>query len=121
MVCQGRSPADLRFAVHQCSLPSLSVLVVTHLVTQPSAVKAWAGLSTADLSIEATRPTGHCLVDLGWFQRAQGAGSYQDHFVIAAASGLIYPGHPGPPGTIAFMPFPGEQVRYDAIQSLLNG
>jgi hypothetical protein len=30
--------------------------------------------------------------------------------VIASAAGLMNPGHPRPPGTIALMPFPGEQV-----------
>src|SRR5258708_11744496 len=41
---------------------------------------------------------------------AQALGAYQDHLVIASATGLMNPGHPRPPGTIALMRFPGEQV-----------
>jgi len=30
--------------------------------------------------------------------------------VITSAPGLMNPGHPGPPGTIALVPLPGEQM-----------
>jgi hypothetical protein len=71
-----------------------------------------------DLPIQATHPPRHCLVSLGRLQRAQAVGPYQDHLVIASATGLMNPGHPRPPGTIALMPFPGEQMPGHATRQL---
>src|SRR6266536_3648661 len=65
--------------------PSLSFLgLVSRRRCQPP-----VELSTADLPIEATYPTRHCLVSLGRLERAQAAGPDQDHLVIAAATGLM--------------------------------
>jgi hypothetical protein len=50
-----------------------------------------------------------CLVSLGRLQRRQPAGPLQDHLVIAAATGLMNPGHPRPPGVVALMPFRGAR------------
>src|SRR2546421_265801 len=73
---------------------------------------------TADLPVEATHPARHCLVGLGRFQRTQAAGSYQDHLVVAAATGLMNPGHPGPPRAVALVALPGEQVPGHAARQL---
>src|SRR5690242_18023926 len=43
--------------------------------------------ASTDLPLQATHPPRHCLVSLGWLQRAQAAGPHQDHLVIAAATG----------------------------------
>src|SRR5689334_23221091 len=71
-----------------------------------------------DLPIQATHPPRHCPVSLGRLQRAQAAGPHQDHLVIAAATGLLHPGYPRPPGTIAFMPLRGEQMPGHATRQL---
>ena len=62
------------------------------------------------MPIEAANPPRHCLVSPGRLQRAQAAGTHQDYLVVAAATRLVNPGHPGPPGTIALVPLPGEQM-----------
>ena len=71
-----------------------------------------------DLPIQATHPSRHCLANLGRLQWAQAAGPHQDHLVIAAATGLMHPGHPSPPGAIALMPLPGEQMPGHAARQL---
>jgi len=86
-------------------------------VWQQSAHVAVMSAST-DLPIQATHPPRHCLVSLGWLQRAQAAGPHQDHLVIAAATGLLHPGHPRPLGTLALMPLPGEQMPGHATRQL---
>jgi hypothetical protein len=42
----------------------------------------------------------------------------QDHFVIASATGFTHPGHSGPPGAIALVSLPGEQVPGHAARQL---
>jgi hypothetical protein len=37
-------------------------------------------------------------------------GTHQDNLVIVPCTGLMDPGHPGPPGTIALMAFSREQM-----------
>ena len=77
---------------------------------------AWAGLSAADLPIEATYPARHCLVGLGRLQRSQTGGSYQDHLVIAPAPSLLNPGDPGPPRAVVLVTFPAREMADGAAE-----
>jgi hypothetical protein len=65
-----------------------------------------------------SRPVQEWLSSGAMFQRAQALGADQDHLVIASASGLVNPGHPSPPGTIALMALTGEQVPGQAARQL---
>jgi hypothetical protein len=76
------------------------------------------GPGLADPPIVAEHAARHRLVRLGRLQRAQAFGPHQDHLVIAPAAGVMNPGHPGPPGAIALMPLPGEQVPGHAARQL---
>jgi len=71
-----------------------------------------------DPPVVAKHAAGHRPVGLGRLQRAQAAGPHQDHLVITPATGVMDPGHPGPPGAVALMPFPGEQVPGHAARQL---
>jgi hypothetical protein len=80
-------------------LSSLSVAGHGHGSTFGSSWRIWRQMSARpDLPIQATHPPRHCRVGLERLQRAQALGGYQDHLVIASATGLMNPGHPRPPG-----------------------
>jgi hypothetical protein len=73
---------------------------------------------TTDLPIEATHPARRCLVRLGRLQRAQAGGAHPDHSCDRGGHRPRDPGHPGPPGTIALVSLPGEQMPDHAAHQL---
>ncbi len=70
------------------------------------------------MPVAAEYPPRYILVCLRWLQRAQAADAHLDHFALTPSAGFLDPGHPGPPGTIALVPFPREQVPCDAARHL---
>lgn len=63
-----------------------------------------------DLPVEAAQPARHRLIRLGFLQWAQTVGAHLNDLVPMPPTGLLDPGHPRPPGTIAFVPLPREQM-----------
>jgi hypothetical protein len=100
--------------LHEVATSSLGLLGFMPGAQMP----ARGELSAADLPIEATYPARHRLVGLRGLQCAQAGGSHQDHLVIGAATGLMNPRHSSPPGTIALVLFPGEQMPGHAARQL---
>src|SRR5215472_18111631 len=68
----------------------------------------------ADLAVEAAQLPRHGPVGLGCLQRPQAVGADLDHLVMVPPAGLLNPGDPGPPGAVALVPLPGEQVPHHA-------
>jgi hypothetical protein len=78
------------------------------------------GLSgrASDLPIVAKHPPRHGLVSLGWLEWTQTVSAHENHFVVVSATRFLDPRDPGPPGAVALVAFPGEQMPNKAADQL---